>query len=47
MSPLWRDDADEVLRLLDRAPISMPMLFLRAGDLTFSVVEPLPDPDPA
>ncbi len=33
-------------RLLDRAPISMPMLFLGAGALTFSVVEPLPDPDP-
>ena len=34
-------------RLLDRAPVSMPMLFLGAGALTFSVVEPLPDPDPA
>lgn len=34
-------------RLLDRAPISMPMLFLGAGALTFAVVEPLPDPDPA
>ncbi|WP_439658456.1 cation:proton antiporter [Lentzea sp. HUAS TT2] len=33
-------------RLLDRAPISMPMLFLGAGALTFSVVEPLPAPDP-
>ena len=33
-------------RLLDRAPISMPMLFLGAGALTFAVVEPLPDPDP-
>ncbi|WP_233442156.1 cation:proton antiporter [Lentzea atacamensis] len=33
-------------RLLDRAPISMPMLFLGAGALTFSAVEPLPDPDP-
>jgi sodium/hydrogen antiporter len=33
-------------RLLSRAPISMPMLFLGAGALTFSVVEPLPDPDP-
>lgn len=34
-------------RLLERAPISMPMLFLGTGALTFSVVEPLPDPDPA
>ncbi|MDX8035411.1 cation:proton antiporter [Lentzea sp. BCCO 10_0856] len=34
-------------RLLDRAPVSMPMLFLGAGALTFAVVEPLPDPDPA
>lgn len=34
-------------RLLARAPISMPMLFLGAGALTFSVVDPLPDPDPA
>lgn len=33
-------------RLLDRAPISMPMLFLGAGALTFSVVDQLPDPDP-
>lgn len=33
-------------RLLDRAPVSMPMLFLGAGALTFSAVEPLPDPDP-
>jgi NhaP-type Na+/H+ or K+/H+ antiporter len=33
-------------RLLDRAPISMPMLFLGAGALTFSLVEPLPVPDP-
>lgn len=33
-------------RLLDRTPISMPMLFLGAGALTFEVVEPLPDPDP-
>ncbi|MET9229967.1 cation:proton antiporter [Lentzea sp. NPDC003310] len=33
-------------RLLDRAPVSMPMLFLGAGALTFTVVEPLPDPDP-
>lgn len=34
-------------RLLDRAPISMPMLFLGAGALTFTIVDPLPDPDPA
>ncbi|KOV83324.1 cation transporter [Nocardia sp. NRRL S-836] len=33
-------------RLLARAPVSMPMLFLGAGALTFSVVEQLPDPDP-
>lgn len=33
-------------RVLDRAPVSMPMLFLGAGALTFAVVEPLPDPDP-
>ncbi|WP_434443947.1 cation:proton antiporter [Lentzea sp. E54] len=33
-------------RLLDRAPVSMPMLFLGAGALTFSVADPLPDPDP-
>lgn len=33
-------------RLLDRAPVSMPMLFLGAGALTFAAVEPLPDPDP-
>ncbi|MGI5499773.1 cation:proton antiporter [Lentzea sp. CA-135723] len=33
-------------RLLDRAPVSMPMVFLGAGALTFAVVEPLPDPDP-
>jgi NhaP-type Na+/H+ or K+/H+ antiporter len=33
-------------RLLNRAPISMPMLLLGAGALTFSLVEPLPDPDP-
>ncbi|RDI32197.1 cation:proton antiporter [Lentzea flaviverrucosa] len=33
-------------RLLDRAPISMPMLFLGAGALTFTVADPLPDPDP-
>ena len=32
-------------RLLNKAPISMPMLFLGAGVLTFSVV-PLPAPDP-
>ncbi|WP_245777820.1 cation:proton antiporter [Lentzea xinjiangensis] len=33
-------------RLLARAPISMPMLILGAGALTFTVVDPLPDPDP-
>lgn len=33
-------------RLLDRAPVSLPMLFLGAGALTFAVVDPLPDPDP-
>ncbi|MDX8052246.1 cation:proton antiporter [Lentzea sp. BCCO 10_0798] len=33
-------------RLLDRAPISMPMLFLGAGALTFTVAGSLPDPDP-
>ncbi|SDJ14818.1 NhaP-type Na+/H+ or K+/H+ antiporter [Lentzea albidocapillata subsp. violacea] len=33
-------------RLLDRAPISMPMLFLGAGALTFTVAGDLPDPDP-
>ncbi|WP_245743771.1 cation:proton antiporter [Lentzea fradiae] len=33
-------------RLLDRAPVSMPMVFLGAGALTFAVVDDLPDPDP-
>ncbi|HEX7306650.1 cation:proton antiporter [Lentzea sp.] len=33
-------------RLLDRVPVSMPMVFLGAGALTFSVVGDLPDPDP-
>lgn len=33
-------------RLLDRAPVSMPMLFLGAGALTFTVAGKLPDPDP-
>ncbi|PRY37941.1 cation:proton antiporter [Umezawaea tangerina] len=33
-------------RLLNRAPVSMPMVFLAAGALTFAVIDPLPDPDP-
>ncbi|HUQ57014.1 cation:proton antiporter [Lentzea sp.] len=33
-------------RLLDRVPVSMPMVFLGAGALTFSVIPQLPDPDP-
>ncbi|WP_199439869.1 cation:proton antiporter [Umezawaea beigongshangensis] len=33
-------------RVLDRAPISMPMVFLGAGALAFTVIGPLPDPDP-
>ena len=33
-------------RLLARAPVSMPMLFLGAGALTFTFVDQLPDPDP-
>ncbi|MBP2336123.1 cation:proton antiporter [Saccharothrix coeruleofusca] len=33
-------------RLLARAPISMPMVFLGAGALAFGLVEPLPDVDP-
>ncbi len=33
-------------RLLRRAPISLPMVFLAAGALTFALVGPLPDPDP-
>ncbi|WP_367138310.1 cation:proton antiporter [Saccharothrix sp. HUAS TT1] len=33
-------------RVLGRAPISMPMVFLAAGAVAFAVIEPLPDPDP-
>ncbi len=33
-------------RLLRRAPISLPMVFLAAGALTFALVGPLPDPNP-
>ncbi|MGM1065080.1 cation:proton antiporter [Saccharothrix sp. Mg75] len=33
-------------RLLARAPVSMPMVFLAAGALAFGVIGPLPDPDP-
>ncbi|MEU4738874.1 cation:proton antiporter [Actinosynnema sp. NPDC023658] len=33
-------------RVLGRAPISMPMVFLGAGALAFTVIDPLPDPDP-
>ncbi|WNV88485.1 cation:proton antiporter [Umezawaea sp. Da 62-37] len=33
-------------RLLNKAPVSMPMVFLAAGALTFAVIDPLPDPDP-
>ncbi len=33
-------------RLLQRVPISLPMVFLAAGALTFAVIGPLPDPDP-
>jgi len=33
-------------RLLGRAPISMPMVFLAVGAVAFVVIEPLPDPDP-
>ncbi len=33
-------------RLLRRVPISLPMVFLAAGALTFALVGPLPDPDP-
>ncbi|WP_246107682.1 cation:proton antiporter [Saccharothrix saharensis] len=33
-------------RVLGRAPISMPMVFLAVGAVAFAVVEPLPDPDP-
>jgi NhaP-type Na+/H+ or K+/H+ antiporter len=33
-------------RVLDRAPVSMPMVFLGAGALAFTAIGPLPDPDP-
>ncbi|MGW5049791.1 cation:proton antiporter [Actinokineospora sp. NPDC004072] len=33
-------------RVLGKAPISMPMVFLAGGALAFTVFEPLPDPDP-
>ncbi|WP_238413144.1 cation:proton antiporter [Saccharothrix deserti] len=33
-------------RVLSRAPISMPMVFLAAGAIAFTVLDPLPDPDP-
>ncbi|HEX6346531.1 cation:proton antiporter [Umezawaea sp.] len=33
-------------RVLSKAPISMPMVFLGAGALSFTVIDPLPDPDP-
>jgi sodium/hydrogen antiporter len=33
-------------RLLGRAPVSMPMVFLGVGAVAFVVIEPLPDPDP-
>ncbi|MCE6994237.1 cation:proton antiporter [Saccharothrix sp. S26] len=33
-------------RVLGRAPISMPMVFLAAGAVAFGLVGPLPDPDP-
>lgn len=33
-------------RLLGRAPVSMPMVFLAAGFVGFSVLPGLPDPDP-
>ncbi len=33
-------------RLLMRAPVSMPMVFLGAGVVIFSLAENLPDPDP-
>ncbi|GAA1284405.1 cation:proton antiporter [Saccharothrix xinjiangensis] len=33
-------------RLLAKAPISMPMVFLGAGALAFGVADPLPDVDP-
>lgn len=33
-------------RLLVRAPVSMPMVFLAAGAVVFAVADTLPDPDP-
>jgi NhaP-type Na+/H+ or K+/H+ antiporter len=33
-------------RVVSRAPISMPMIFLGAGAVAFTVVDALPDPDP-
>ncbi|MDI3331895.1 MAG: cation:proton antiporter [Micrococcus sp.] len=33
-------------RLLSRAPVSMPMVFLAAGAVTFALLGSLPDPDP-
>lgn len=33
-------------RLLQRAPVSMPMVFLAAGILVFTFAPDLPDPDP-
>jgi sodium/hydrogen antiporter len=33
-------------RLLGRAPVSMPMVFLAAGVLAFGLLDNLPDPDP-
>lgn len=33
-------------RLLGRAPVSMPMVFLAAGGLAFALIDPLPSPDP-
>jgi NhaP-type Na+/H+ or K+/H+ antiporter len=33
-------------RLLGRAPVSMPMVFLVIGGVAFTVIEPLPAPDP-
>ncbi|MFD1150727.1 cation:proton antiporter [Saccharothrix hoggarensis] len=34
-------------RVLGKAPLSMPMIFLAAGAIAFTVADPLPDPDPA
>ena len=33
-------------RLVRRAPVSLPMVFLGAGALAFAAIPPLPDPDP-